>query len=68
MVLLEEKHLMGTDELHSKSHLTLSPLLTVSLFLLLLKHTWSVSWVPGTVPRVFTCVNSARQVVLSSDR
>lgn len=35
--MLEEKqHLMGTDELHSKSHLTLSPLLTVSLFLFLL--------------------------------
>lgn len=37
LVLLEEiQHLTGTDELHIQSHLTVSPLLTVSLFLFLL--------------------------------
>ena len=60
LVLLEEiQHLTGTDELHIQSHLTVSPLLTVSVSLFV-KHTWCASWVPGTVPRVFTCVNSMR--------
>lgn len=53
------KHLMGTDELHSKSHLTLSPLLTVSLFLLLL-NTHGVFLVSQALSRESSHVSTLR--------